>query len=62
AILIAIYGDHYCTSIIGVATNDLNCFINLGINWAICLPIGVMWWSLENSARIYLSKKKKNLN
>jgi hypothetical protein len=62
AILIAIYGEHYGTSILGVATNDLNCFINLYINWAICVPIGVIWWSAENSIRSYFRMKKTNLD
>ena len=57
AILIAIYGDHYGTSILGVATDDLNVFINLFVNWSICVPIGVIWWSIENSIRSFSSKK-----
>jgi len=59
AILIAIYGDHYGTSILGVATDDLNIFINLFVNWSICVPIGVIWWSSENSIRNFSSKKSK---
>jgi hypothetical protein len=57
AILIAIYGDHYGTSILGVATDDLNIFINLFVNWSICVPIGVIWWTTENSIRNFSSKK-----
>jgi hypothetical protein len=58
AILVAIYGEHYCTSIIGVATDDFNCFINLCFNWAICIPIGLIWWSTENTIRIYSRQKR----
>jgi len=58
AILIAIYGDHYGTSILGVATDDLNIFINLFVNWSICVSIGVIWWSIENSIRSFSSKKR----
>jgi len=56
AILIAIYGNHYGTSILGVATDDLNIFINLFVNWSICVPIGVIWWSTENSIRNFSRK------
>lgn len=60
AVLVAVYGDHYGTSVLGVATDDLNCFINLCINWAICIPMGVIWWSTENLIRTYISVKSVN--
>ncbi|NHJ19496.1 MAG: hypothetical protein EAX91_01040 [Candidatus Lokiarchaeota archaeon] len=59
AILIAIYGDHYGTSILGTATTDLNYFFNLFLNWALCVPIGIIWWSIENSIRNSWRKKYK---
>ena len=58
AILIAIYGDHYGVSILGEATTDFNYFINLFINWALCIPVGVIWWSIENSVRNFYRTKK----
>ena len=61
AVLIAIYRDHYGASILGVATDDLNVYLNFLINLSICVPIGVIWWSIENSIRSYrLYKKEEN--
>ncbi len=62
AIVISIYGDHYCASIFGINTG--NYWVCLGyafINWAICIPIGALWWYLENLIRI-TRRNKKNLN
>jgi peptidoglycan/LPS O-acetylase OafA/YrhL len=59
AVLIAIYRDNYGASILGVATDDLNVFLNFVINLSICVPIGVIWWSIENSIRSYRLNKKE---
>ncbi|MBD3194437.1 MAG: acyltransferase family protein [Candidatus Lokiarchaeota archaeon] len=60
AILIAVYGNYECTSIFGVGTGDLECFLALFVNWAICIPIGIIWWSFENSIRVLIKKRKEN--
>lgn len=62
AIVVALYGDHYSASIFGI--NPSNIIINLVyliMNWAICIPIGILWWYLENfTIRTYHKKEKIN--
>jgi peptidoglycan/LPS O-acetylase OafA/YrhL len=62
AIIVSIYGDHYCASIVGINTVDYwVCLGYLFINWAICIPIGVLWWYLENLIRI-TRRNRRDLN
>ena len=44
-IVYALYGDHYGASIFGINyTDDVIVFLQLIINWLICVPIGMLWW------------------
>ncbi|MFX0010644.1 MAG: hypothetical protein ACFE9R_10035, partial [Candidatus Hermodarchaeota archaeon] len=60
AIVVALYGDHYSASIFGInPSNDIINLVYLIMNWAICIPIGILWWYLENfTIRIYHKKEK----
>ncbi|MFX1487701.1 MAG: acyltransferase family protein [Promethearchaeota archaeon] len=59
AITISLYGDHYCTSILGInQTNFLVCMLYLILNWILCIPIGVLWWYGETKLRDYRVKRK----
>lgn len=59
AILIAVYGDHYSASIIGIVPrDDLVSFLYLLINWAIYIPVGVMWWYIERRIHTHLAYKR----
>ncbi len=52
-IVISIWGGHYGASIFGIdlSYNPSVVFFYLLINWLICVPIGVLWWSGENKIR-----------
>ena len=51
-IVVAIWGDHYCASIIGINPfNYIVCFTYLPINWVICIPLGVLWYLIETKIR-----------
>jgi len=58
AILIAIRGSYECTSLFGVSLEGLGCVLHLCLNWAICIPIGILWWFLENSVRLLIKHRK----
>jgi hypothetical protein len=62
AILVAVYDAHVSTSFLGVADTELGSFFSLFINWAICVPIGVIWWSIEYSIRNFSRKRKMGFN
>jgi hypothetical protein len=60
AIVVALYGDHYSASIIGINPN--NFFLNmmyLIINWDLCIPFGILWWYLEKYTIKLFHKKGK---
>ncbi|MFX0144942.1 MAG: acyltransferase family protein [Candidatus Hodarchaeota archaeon] len=52
-IVIGLYGDHYGASIFGIdiGYDPLTVFLYVLINWAICIPIGTLWWYEENRIR-----------
>ena len=57
AIVVALYGDHYRASILGINPNqDIIAFLYLIINWIICIPIGVLWWYAEAKLKKILRK------
>jgi len=62
-IVISIWGGHYGASILGIdlSYDPAQVFGYLLLNWVICIPIGVFWWSEENNVREnrYLSKISK---
>jgi len=63
AITLSLYGDHYCTSIMGInQTSLLVCMLHLILNWIICIPIGVSWWYGEMKLRDYILSRKKHNN
>jgi len=57
AIVVALFGDHYRASIIGI-NHDQNivAFLYLIVNWIICIPIGVLWWYAETKLRKIITK------
>lgn len=58
AIVFALYGDHYGASIFGISpNNDLIIYLNLLINWSICIPIGVFWWHNEQQLIQHVKSK-----
>ncbi len=63
-IVMSIWGGHYGASIFGIdlSYNPAQVFGFLLLNWVICIPIGVFWWSEENNLREnrYLRKISKS--
>jgi hypothetical protein len=62
AILVAIYGNHYSTSFMGTVIDpssppNMESFYALFINWAVCIPIGIVWWGIETRIRKIQRKK-----
>jgi hypothetical protein len=58
AIVVAIYGDHYRASIIGINYDqDFVAFLYLLLNWMICIPIGIVWWYYERKLIKYIKYK-----
>ena len=54
-IVYALYGDHYRASIFGINySNDSMAFLNLIINWCICIPVGILWWYTGNYIKQYI--------
>ncbi|MHA1457395.1 MAG: acyltransferase family protein [Promethearchaeota archaeon] len=59
AIVVAIYGDHYRASILGINPDqDIIAFLYLIINWIICIPIGVFWWHAETKFKKIIRKNR----
>ena len=58
AIVFAVYGDHYGASIFGInQNNEFIVYLNLIINWVICIPSGVFWWHTEQRIIRYFRSK-----
>lgn len=56
-IVYALYGDHYRASIFGINhTEDILAFLNLIINWSICVPLGILWWYMGNRIKIFIKQ------
>jgi len=54
-IVYALYGDHYGASIFSMnSSEDFVIFLNLSINWCICIPIGILWWYTGKRIRKYI--------
>jgi hypothetical protein len=56
-IVYALYGDHYGASIFGINhTEDIVVFLNLIINWLICVPLGILWWYTGSRIKTFVKQ------
>jgi len=61
SIVYSLYGDHYGASILGINMSyDLTIYLYLIINWAYCIPCGVIWYYVDVKLRNYYKLHKKN--
>ena len=61
AVVYSTYGDHYGASIFGIIWSyDLTIYFYLIINWAICIPCGVLWYYIDVKLRDYYRGYKRN--
>jgi len=61
SVVYSVYGDHYGASIFGINWSyDLTIYLYLIINWAICIPYGVLWYFIDFKLREYYLNHKKN--